>query len=126
MKEDKRNVDSNYGLFTVARFNEVITFEEFDNFIRSHHKKPNERIFTDVCKITAKSKYRANVTTHNGKELLYLFIPRSENGKKFWSISRRILKEENEAGIMDIILHGRDDCRSIGNTPRIVFGRKNK
>jgi len=88
----------------VSRFNREITLDEFRKAVAKKEGLAGREYMIDAANVIGKTAlYRATVRSpQTDHERLYLLNPRSDHGKKYYSLDRRDIDDEGEASLVDL------------------------
>ena len=116
-KEDKDHFFR--GMDEVERFDKMITLSEFAISVARHEGQIGKEYLMDHSYVTQgrSALYKAFPRRLNRK-WLYLFYPRSENGKSFFVLARKPLNNvEEEGDLFDLIEIRSQARRTFKNNP---------
>jgi hypothetical protein len=116
------------GMDEVRRFSEQINLEEFRRAVASveGHKRYVWRVDARyVTNLYATALYSATVTRRDGRQWLYLFVPKSESGTSFFAIIRKPLADQRDEGSIIDLWNLQDQVKEgFKNNPRIKLSKK--
>jgi hypothetical protein len=121
MKEDQDHFFR--GMNDVRRFDQEISLQEFRQVIARIEGTQSYMVSASYVTTGKSALFKATVD-RKGKPWFYLFVPRSQNGIKFYMLTRKPLSRDDEGSIIDLWKVQEESKVDFCNTPRISYGRR--